>query len=123
MHKVSGYLERATVIWEVIERVKSGKLNLDVVWIDPANAYGPVSHEMIYMYLVLRLSHATQDIQVMLDGYFSGFHIRFSTVDYTTNWIILDVVNAIECTTSPNTVGNCNLLNATQQRLIQIEPI
>ncbi|GFN92197.1 LOW QUALITY PROTEIN: reverse transcriptase [Plakobranchus ocellatus] len=37
---VSGCLEHATMIWEAIQRDKSEKLNLDVVWLDLANAYG-----------------------------------------------------------------------------------
>ncbi|GFO00047.1 reverse transcriptase [Plakobranchus ocellatus] len=44
---VSGCLEHATMIWEAIQRAKSEKLNLDVVWLDQANAYGSVPHEMI----------------------------------------------------------------------------
>ncbi|GFO16642.1 reverse transcriptase [Plakobranchus ocellatus] len=79
---VSGCLEHATMIWEAIQRVKS-----DVVWLDLANAYGSVSHEMIQ--LALRMYHVPEVIQVMLDDYFSGFHMRSSTNSYTTNWINL----------------------------------
>ncbi|GFO24927.1 reverse transcriptase [Plakobranchus ocellatus] len=35
---VSGCLEHATMIWEAIQRAKSKKLNLDVIWLDLANA-------------------------------------------------------------------------------------
>ncbi|GFR87602.1 reverse transcriptase [Elysia marginata] len=35
----------------------------------------------------------------MLDDYFSGFRMRFSTSDYTTNWINLGIV--MGCTISP----------------------
>ncbi|GFO03431.1 reverse transcriptase [Plakobranchus ocellatus] len=86
---VSGCLEHATMIWEAIQRAKSEKLNLDVVWLDLANAHGSVPHEMIQ--LALRMYHAPEIIQVMLDDYFSGFRMRFSTNDYTTNWINLEV--------------------------------
>ncbi|GFO33353.1 reverse transcriptase [Plakobranchus ocellatus] len=48
---VSGCLEHATMIWEAIQRAKSEKLNLDVVWLDLANAYGSVTHEMIQLAL------------------------------------------------------------------------
>ncbi|GFN73710.1 reverse transcriptase [Plakobranchus ocellatus] len=40
-------------------------------------------------------------IQVMLDDYFSGIRMRFSTNDYTTNWINLEVGIAMGCTISP----------------------
>ncbi|GFO27689.1 reverse transcriptase [Plakobranchus ocellatus] len=96
---VSGCLEHATMIWEVIQRAKSEKLNLDVVWLDLANAYGSVPHEMIQ--LALRMYHVPEVIQVMLDDYFSGFRMRFSTNNYTTNWINLEVGIAMGCTISP----------------------
>ncbi|GFR94752.1 reverse transcriptase [Elysia marginata] len=62
---VSGFLEHATMIWDAIQRAKSEKLNLDVVWLDLANAYGSVPHGMIQ--LALRMYHVLEDIQVMLD--------------------------------------------------------
>ena len=40
-------------------------------------------------------------IQVMLDDYFSGFRMRFSTNSYTTDWINLEIGIAMGCTISP----------------------
>ncbi|GFN84733.1 reverse transcriptase [Plakobranchus ocellatus] len=45
--------------------------------------------------------HVPEVIQVILDDYFSGFRMRFSTNDYTTNWINLEVGIAMGCTISP----------------------
>ncbi|GFN86106.1 reverse transcriptase [Plakobranchus ocellatus] len=64
-----------------------------------ANAYGLVPHEMIQ--LALRMYHVPEVIQVMLDDYFNGFRMRFSTNNYTTNWINLEVGIAMGCTISP----------------------
>ncbi|GFS26307.1 reverse transcriptase [Elysia marginata] len=96
---VSGCLEHAKMIWEAIQRAKSEKLNLDVVWLDLANAYGSVSLEMIQ--LSLRMYLVPEDMQLMLDDYFSGFSMRFPTSDYTTNWSNLEVGIAMGCTISP----------------------
>ncbi|GFO00759.1 reverse transcriptase [Plakobranchus ocellatus] len=96
---ISGCLEHATMIWEAIQRAKSEKLNLDVIWLDLANAYGSVPHEMIQ--LALRMYHVPEVIQVMLDDYFSGFRMRFSTNNYTTSWINLEVGIAMGCTIPP----------------------
>ncbi|GFO27568.1 reverse transcriptase [Plakobranchus ocellatus] len=71
------------------QRAKSKKLNLDVVWLDLANAYGSVPREIIQ--LALRMYHVPEVVQEMLDDYFSGFRMRFSTNDYTINWINLKV--------------------------------
>ena len=86
------------MIWEAIQRVKSEKLNLDVVWLDMANAYGPVPHQMIQ--LALRMYHVPEDIQMMLDKYFNGFQVRSSTNSYTTDWINLEIGIAMGCTIS-----------------------
>ncbi|GFN87642.1 reverse transcriptase [Plakobranchus ocellatus] len=51
--------------------------------------------------LALRMYHVPEVIQVMLDDDFSGFRMRFSTNDYTTNWINLEVGIAMGCTISP----------------------
>ena len=86
------------MIWEAIQRAKSEKLNLDVLWIDLANAYGSLPHEMIH--LSLRMDHFPKDIQVMLDKYFNSFWMRFSTNSYTTDWIDLEIGIAMSCTIS-----------------------
>ena len=91
----SGCLEHATMIWEVIQRAKSEKLNLDVVWLDLANAYRSVPHQMIQ--LALRTYHVPEDIQMMLDKYFNGFRMKFSSNSYTTDWINLEIGIAMGC--------------------------
>ncbi|GFO27371.1 reverse transcriptase [Plakobranchus ocellatus] len=78
---VSGCLEHATMIWEAIQRAKSEKLNLDVVWLDLANAYGSVPYEMIQ--LALRMYHVPEVIQVMLDDYFTKGEIHPSSTSST----------------------------------------
>ncbi|GFO49362.1 reverse transcriptase [Plakobranchus ocellatus] len=50
--------------------------------------------------LALRMYYVPEVIQVILDDYFSGFRKRFSTNDYTTNWINLEVGIAMEYTIS-----------------------
>ncbi|GFR89240.1 reverse transcriptase [Elysia marginata] len=51
--------------------------------------------------LALRMYHVSEDIQVMLDDYFSGFCLKFSTSDYATHWINLEVGIAMGCIISP----------------------
>ncbi|KAK3769751.1 hypothetical protein RRG08_046858 [Elysia crispata] len=87
------------MIWEAIQRAKSEKINLDVIWLDLANAYGSVSHQMIQ--LALKMYHVPKDIQVMIDDYFSVFRMRFSTNSYTTDWINMEIEIAMGCTISP----------------------
>ncbi|KAK3782898.1 hypothetical protein RRG08_004696 [Elysia crispata] len=51
--------------------------------------------------LTLRMCHVPEDIRVMLDDYFSGFQMRFSTNSYTTDWIKMEIGVAMGCTISP----------------------
>ena len=96
---VPGCLEHATMIWDAIQKAKTGKKNLDVIWLDLANAYGSVPHEMIQM--SLQMYHVPPNIRDMLKTYFNGFSMRFSTKEYTTKWIDLDVGIAMGCAISP----------------------
>ena len=57
------------------------------------------SHQIIQ--LALRMYHVPDDIQVMLDDYFSDFRMRFSTNSYTADWINLETGIAMGCTISP----------------------
>ncbi|KAK3698837.1 hypothetical protein RRG08_028692 [Elysia crispata] len=51
--------------------------------------------------LTLRMYHFPGDIQIMLDDYFSGFRMRFSTNSYTIDWINLEMGIVMGCTLSP----------------------
>ena len=87
------------MIWEAIQKAKARKKDLDVIWLDLANAYGSVPHQMIH--LSLQMCHVPADISSMLGTYFDGFHLWFSTKDFTTNWTRLEVGIAMGCTVSP----------------------
>ena len=57
-------------------KAKSEKLCLDVVWMDLANAYGSVPHQIIQ--LALRMYQVRKDIEVMINEYFSSVWIGSS---------------------------------------------
>ncbi|MCG8431804.1 MAG: hypothetical protein MJA29_11610 [Candidatus Omnitrophica bacterium] len=43
-----GCLEHAQMIWRAIQEAKQRKKELHVVWLDLANAYGSVPHDLVY---------------------------------------------------------------------------
>ena len=96
---IPGCVEHATMIWDAIQKAKSEKKNLDVVWLDLANAYGSVPHKLIH--LALETYHVPKNIQEMLQKYFQGFSMRFTTKEYTTDWINLEIGIAMGCAISP----------------------
>ena len=96
---VPGCLEHSTMIWEAIQRAKAERRDLHVIWLDLANAYGSVPHQLIW--LALQMYHIPRPMVKLLQAYFSDFMMRFSTTRYTTQWIPLEVGIAMGCTVSP----------------------
>ena len=95
---VPGCIEHTSMIWEAIQRAKRSRLSLYVVWLDLANAYGSVPH----LWKTLEAHHVPQPVVHILQEYFSGFMMRFSTKTYTTRWVPLEVGIAMGCTISPS---------------------
>ena len=87
------------MIWEAIQRAKS-RLSLYVVWLDLANAYGSVPHQLIWK--KLEIHHVPRHVVQIIQTYFDGFMMRFSTKTYTTRWITLEVGIIIGCAISPS---------------------
>ena len=52
------------MIWEAIQKAKANKKDLDVIWLDLANAYGSVPHQIIH--LSLQMYHVPAEISSML---------------------------------------------------------
>ncbi|GFN90661.1 reverse transcriptase [Plakobranchus ocellatus] len=69
--------------------------NLDVVWIDLANIYGSVPHQIIQK--VLRKYLIPDNIQVMLEDYFNRLYMRFSTdkINKLRGWIDMGIPNFV----------------------------
>ena len=95
---VPGCLEHASMIWDAIQRVKSCKGDLHVVWLDLVNAYGAVPHSLIWR--TLESYHVPDMIVGILKEYFGNFRMRFTTRSYTTDWTRLQVGIAMGCTVS-----------------------
>ena len=97
---VPGCIEHTSMIWEAIQRAKRNRLSLYVVWLDLANAYGSVPHQLLWK--TLEAHHVPQPVIHILQEYFSGFMMRFSTKTYTTRWVPPEVGIAMGCTISPS---------------------
>ena len=77
---------------------QAGRKDLDIVWLDQANAYGSIPHEMTQV--SLQTYHVSLNIREMLKTYFNGVLRRFSTKEYTTSWIDLGIGIAMGCAIS-----------------------
>jgi hypothetical protein len=77
------------MIWEAIQRAKSLKLDLNVIWLDLANAYGSVPHKLVW--LAFGMYRVPSPIVDMLKAYFNNFVLKFSTTGFTTDWTRLEL--------------------------------
>lgn len=65
--------------WEQIQIAKSNKLDLHVVWLDLANAYRSVPHQLIFF--TLNFFHMPSGIQKLVANYFNNFYVCYTTQD------------------------------------------
>ena len=81
---ISGCLEHTAVISQLIREAKQEKKNLVVTWLDIANAYGSIPHELIMK--SLSEAHIPEDVIHMVENYYNNARIRFATRNFTTEW-------------------------------------
>ena len=71
---------------------------MTVVWLDLANAYGSIPHQLIQE--TLEHYHVPVHARKLIMNYFSNIHLRFSTKNFTTSWIALEKGIVTGCTIS-----------------------
>ena len=80
----SGCLEHTGVLSQLIQEAKEKKGSLTVVWLDFANAYGSIPHNLIQA--ALDYYHIPQNIQSMITSYLRDIKLRFQSAKFTTKW-------------------------------------
>ena len=81
---VSGCMEHTAILSQLIRDAKAEKKGLVVVWLDIANAYGSIPHDLIQ--LALRRAHVPDDFCKLVESYYGNMNIRFTTKEFTTEW-------------------------------------
>lgn len=92
-------VEHSAVIWEQIQRAKREKGDLHVVWLDLANAYGSVPHQLIEY--ALDFFYIPVCIRALVAKYFEDIKMCCTHQDFTTGWQKLEVGIAMGCSISP----------------------
>ena len=95
---IPGCVEHATSIWDTIQEAKKNGKDLNVVWLDLANAYGSVPHELLFK--AMDFFHIPAKIQAVMRNYYNKFQMRFTTESFTTDWHQLEVGIGAGCTIS-----------------------
>ncbi|KAL0159986.1 hypothetical protein M9458_043711, partial [Cirrhinus mrigala] len=92
-------VEHSTMIWDQIQKAKREKTDLHVIWLDLANAYGSVPHQLVNY--ATEFFHMPICVKNLVAQYFSNLQMCFSLQDFTTGWQRLEVGIAMGCTISP----------------------
>ncbi|XP_078458809.1 uncharacterized protein LOC144723905 [Lampetra planeri] len=95
----SGYLKHSSMIWHQIQMAKVEKRDLHVVFLDLANAFGSVPHELLWS--AFRFFHIPDTITTLVKSYFQDLQFCFTTSEFTTSWQCLNVGIMAGCTISP----------------------
>ena len=80
---MAGCVEHTSVITQIIREAKDKKGNLALIWLDLANAYGTLPHQLIF--ITLQKYHVPGKVRKLLDHYYNNFKLRSTVEDITTN--------------------------------------
>ena len=95
---VSGCLENSALLTQMIAEAKKKKKNLVLTWLDIANAYGTMPHQLVLR--ALEEAHVPKEVQAWIKEYYRGVFIRFTTKQFTTTWQKLEKGIVTGCTLS-----------------------
>ena len=96
--KVSGCIEHTAILSQLIKEARNKKKNLVVTWLDIANAYGSIPHNVISA--ALEAAHVPEKTRDLIASYYSDVKIRFTTKHFTTEWQRLEKGIITGCTLS-----------------------
>ena len=94
-----GCVEHSAMIWDQIQRAKWEKNDWHVIWLDLANAYGSLPHQLINY--ALEFFHTPPCIKNLVALYYSDLQMCFALQGFTTGWQHLEVGIAMGCALSP----------------------
>lgn len=95
----SGSLEHASIIWHQIQTAKKERRDLHVVFLDLANAFGSVPHEILWM--AFNYFSVPNHITGLVKTYFQDLQFCVTAENTTTAWQHLEIGVKAGCTISP----------------------
>ncbi len=95
----SGCLEHTSMIWHQIQAAKKDKRDIHVIFLDLANAFGSVPHNLLWE--SFNFFHVPSSVTSLVKAYFEDLQLCFTTADFTTSWQHIEVGIMAGCTISP----------------------
>ena len=87
------------MIWNSILSAKRDKTELQVIWLDLANAYGSVPHHLIR--IAFEFFNFPSKVGEIIMKYFNSAFMKFTVKNYTTKWQALEISIMMGCVISP----------------------
>ncbi len=95
----SGCLEHTSIIWHQIQAAKKDKRDIHVIFLDLANAFGSVPHNLLWE--SFNFFHVPSSVTSLVKAYFEDLQLCFTTAEFTTLWKCIEVGIMAACTISP----------------------
>ena len=86
---VPGCVEHSFALMEALRRVKADKRAMVISWIDLANAYGSVKHNLIQF--VLNWYHVPEHIQGLIFDYYENLCAQITSKEWVTAFFSFDI--------------------------------
>jgi hypothetical protein len=86
---VSGCVDHTFALWEALRDAKQEKRSIVVSWIDLANAFGSVRHNLIQF--ALNWYHVPPMIQALIFDYYEKLCATVITKDWSTGFFLFDI--------------------------------
>ena len=89
LSETPGCLEHTFTLYELMQNAKREKRQLVISWIDLANAYGSVRHNLIQF--ALNWYHVPKEIQELIFDYYEKLTAKVQTKAWTTGFFLFDI--------------------------------
>ena len=86
---VPGYVEHVFSLWEALREAKEEKRAIVISWLDLANAYGSVMHNLIQF--ALNSYHVPDIVQELIFDYYEKLCAKVTTKAWSTGFFFFDI--------------------------------
>ena len=86
---IAGCIEHTQALGETLLEAKQRTKEIVVAWLDLANAYGSVAHNLIQF--ALEWYHVPPDIRELIHNYYDELFVRVRTRKWTTDWFMYQI--------------------------------
>jgi len=86
---VPGCLEHSFALYEALREAKEEQRRIVTCWIDLANAYGSVRHNLIQF--ALRWFHVPEPVRELIFNYYEQLMTKVQTKEWTTGFFLFDI--------------------------------